>query len=191
MTDLLDLSRPEVQSALLPLALAFALAGAIRLLGGPGRGQAVAAIAVGLAFLAAYAVIVGLPPVPPRSGSQKVFHIVAIALALGAFLDLAPSLRNVAPAILVAGPIVAFLWLAWARLDGFAFNLESGSAVLRVVLGIAVLWRLASLLKDQATGAVLTLVYALGAGAIALIGHSASIAQLAFALAAATGGFLL
>ncbi|WP_454016308.1 hypothetical protein [Azospirillum sp. Marseille-Q6669] len=53
-----------VQTALFPLVVGVAAVGVVRLAGGRTRGPRLAAAGVAAAFLAAYALIVGLPPCP-------------------------------------------------------------------------------------------------------------------------------
>jgi len=187
------LSDPLVQSAGLPLGLAFVLAGLLRLVGGPGRGNRLAGVACGLGFLAAYWAIRGLPPLPPVAAAQKLFWAAALGLAAGLALDLAGSRpRPVAAAAALAAAGTA-AWLGWARLQ----QLPADWLAALTVAAVAVFaWRVAATAADRGTegglqAGLMLLAAALGLGAIALTASSASLAQAAFALAAALGGFLL
>lgn len=191
MNPPLFLADPVIQSSLLPLAVALAFAGLLRLAGGPGRGAYLAGAAIGFGFIAAYAAIVGLPQFPPRGSVQKIFYLASAGLALGFALDLARNPRPAVLAALAAFPSLSLWWLAAPRLQG----LGDGGQWLRlgvlVVAALVVLLRLHRRSDDGLTAPVMLFAAALGTGAIALLGASASISQSAFALAAALGGFMV
>lgn len=189
--EFLDLSNPLVQTVVMPLSLGLVLAGVIRLIGGPGRGQGLASLAVCMAFVASYAVTLGVPPWPPRGAIQKIAYIAAIGAAIGLVLDLVPRLRGQIGLVVLVGTAAALAWLGWNRMGDFGPNRETAQAIAAALAGMAVLWRLGAKIGEAQTGGILALVVAFGSGAIALIGNSASLAQLCFAVAASIGGFML
>jgi hypothetical protein len=181
---------PLVQSVLIPVLGGFLLTGAIRFANGPSKGPQVAGAAVALGFLIGYGLVLNLPPLPPVSAQQKLAYVVAAGLVLGFLLDFLrrpPFWREL---IYVAGTAGALYWIAEPRI-------ASGGAW--TLLGLVALWLAALVLGyrlEKGRAAVLTpctqlLVAALGLGAVALFGRSASLAQLAFGLATALGGFML
>lgn len=183
------LSDPLAQGIATPLLAALILAGLIRLLTGAGRSAACAAAAA-IAFLLAYALILGLPPATPRSAMQKIFYVVAAGAVIGVIIDLVTSARAPLWLAAVLGPSLGLAWLAEARLR--APDQETWILLAPLwIAGIAVAARVVSLVERGIDAPIMVLAASIGLGAIALIGNSASYAQLAFALAAATGGFLL
>lgn len=178
-----------VQTAVLPLLAGIVAVGLIRVAGGPTRGPRLAAAGVAAAFLAAYAVIVGLPALPPPSSMGRLFWSAVAGLALGAGADLAGLDTR-------RGSILVGLWLAaslvWIALPVLPDSLEALTALAVLVAGAWLgLSRTATQSAGAATPGVAVLAAALAVGGVALAGASASVAQLAFALAAATGGLLL
>ncbi|WP_448208067.1 hypothetical protein [Azospirillum sp. sgz302134] len=184
MTDLLH--DPFVQSSVLPLLLGVLAVGILhRLL--PGRLLAVAGI--GLTFLAVFALVVGVPALPPPSSMGKLFWSAAAGLVLGVAAD-AAGLKGRAGSTLVAAWLAASLvWIALPALDSLVAGLTL--LVLLVVGAWVAFGRLPGRSEGAAAPAASLLALALAVGGTALIGSSASVAQLALALAAATGGFLL
>ncbi len=186
MSDLM--SDPFVQSSVLPLLLGLLAVGALRLIGGR-VGRLWASGGIALAFLALFILVIGLPAFPPPSSMGKLFWSVAAGLLLGLAAD-ALSLRGRAASALVGGwLLLALVWIAWPGLD------STRAFVTLAVLAAVGLWAsfadsLSGADKTTAPAAVL-LALALSVGVTALIGSSASIAQLGLALTAATGGFLL
>ncbi|MBF5093686.1 hypothetical protein F1643_03380 [Azospirillum sp. INR13] len=187
MSELLQ--DPFVQSSALPLAVSLILVGALHLLRRP---LAAAGIAAG--FLVVFAMVVGLPALPPPSSMGKLFWSSAAGLLLGVAAD-AAGLRgraaSVALAVWLAGSL---LWIALPALD-------SAAAVVSVVILLAVAaWvafargsqtQASDAAESPTAPAASLLALALAVGGTALIGSSASIAQMALALAASAGGFLL
>ncbi|MCW2238670.1 hypothetical protein [Azospirillum canadense] len=180
---------PFVQSSVLPLLLGLVAVGVLHRLA-PGRLLAVAGI--GATFLAVFALVVGVPALPPPSSMGKVFWSVAGGFVLGVVAD-AVGVKGRAGSLLAAAWLAASLvWIALPALDtpvAFATLL-----VLLLVGACVVFGRTGS--DDGQRGnavapAAVLLALALAVGGTALIGSSASIAQMALALAAATGGFLL
>ncbi|MBP2293803.1 hypothetical protein [Azospirillum rugosum] len=185
MSDLLH--DPFVQSSILPLLLSVVAVGALHRLA-PGRLLAVAGI--GVTFLAVFALVVGVPALPPPSSMGKLFWSVAGGFVLGVVAD-AVGVRGRAGSALAAAWLAASLvWIALPALDtpaAFATLL-----VLLLVGACVVFGRVdANDGRNAVASAAVLLALALAIGGTALIGSSASIAQMALALAAATGGFLL
>ncbi len=187
----LVLADPMVQSSALPLAVAFVACGLIRLIGGPGRGDVLAGIGIAIGFLAAYVSIIGWPPLVPRSSGQKLFFLTAAGAVVGFTLDLSLYRRGTLWAVLMLFPAAGIAWLAWPRLQAFAVTPENIRLAVLLVGGWLTLHRLDRLGPAGTDPAVMLLFAALGVGGVAIIGSSASIAQMAFALAAAAGGFVL
>ncbi len=182
-----------VQTALFPLLAGAAAVGAARLAGGRSLGPRLAAAGVAVAFLAAYALIVGLPALPPPSSMGRLFWSAAIGLLLGVGADLAGLDRRRGTLLLGAWMAAALLWIALPVLPGSLDTITA--AVLLLAGGWIALSRNASRTAAEgegvATPGVALLAAAVAVGGVALAGASASVAQLAFALAAATGGLLL
>lgn len=184
MSELLQ--DPFVQSSVLPLLVSLILVGALHLLRRP---LAAAGIAAG--FLVVFAMVIGLPALPPPSSMGKLFWASAAGLLIGVVADAAGIRGRVASAVLAVWLAASLLWIALPALD-------SASAIvsLVVLLGTAVCVAFAR--GSQTYGdespmapASTLLALALAVGGTALIGSSASIAQMALALAASAGGFLL
>ncbi len=187
MSDLLN--DPFVQSSVLPLLLGLLAVGLLRLVGGARNGRLLASGGIALAFLALFLLVVGLPALPPPSSMGKLFWSVVVGFALGLVAD-ALGLRGRAASALVGLWLVAALvWIALPALD------SARAFITLAVLAAVGLWAafadsLSGAEKTTSPAAVL-LALALAVGVTALIGSSASIAQLGLALTAATGGFLL
>jgi len=184
MFDLLH--DPFVQSSALPLIISVLAVGILHRLA-PGRVLALAGI--GVTFLIVFALVVGVPALPPPSSMGKLFWSAAGGLVLGVAAD-AVGVQGRAASVLVAAWLAAALvWIALPALD-------SAVAVLTVVILLAVGGVVAFGHPPDRTGgapapAASLLALALAVGGTALIGSSASVAQMALALAAAAGGFLL
>lgn len=184
------LTSPPVQSGLIPLVTAFVLVGLIRLIGGPGRGAALAGLGLALAVLASYWATFRFPAFPPVGATNKLFYIVLIAAVAGFAADLIArrGWAGLATAVL-AGPFAA-LWIGAER--GLETPWPAGVAVLLVVgVTAASGWTFHKTAERSSEIGASFLVLALAMAACAFIANSASSAQLAGGLAAATGGFLL
>ena len=183
MSDLLN--DPFIQSSALPLVLSVLAVGLLRLAG--GRRLAVAGIAV--TFIAVFALVVGVPALPPPSSMGKLFWSAVAGLLIGAAAD-TMGLRGRPASTLVALWLVASLgWIAYPALDSLLSGLTF--ALLLAVAAWVAFGRLPSRSDSPAAPAAVLLGLSLAVGGTALIGSSASVAQLALGLAAATGGFLL
>jgi hypothetical protein len=184
------LSDPLVQITALPLAVTLVAALLIRLLGGPGRGGALAGAGIAIGFLAAYVAINGAPSLAPRGFAQKLLYIVAGGLAVGLLVDLWRAPRWIAWAALLVWPTLALAWLAENRL-------AQPTRETWLLLGpiwlamMAVMLRLERAARRDIDAGIFMLVLGLSLGAIALLGRSAALAQFSLALSAAIGGFVL
>ncbi|QCO05092.1 hypothetical protein [Azospirillum argentinense] len=178
-----------VQTALFPLVVGVAAVGVVRLAGGRTRGPRLAAAGVAAAFLAAYALIVGLPALPPPSSMGRLFWSAVAGLVIGVGADLAGIDRRRGTWLLGAWVTASLLWIALPVLPGSLDTITA--AVLLLAGGWIALTRTAGEGEGAATPGVALMAAAVAVGGVALVGASASVAQLAFALAAATGGLLL
>lgn len=186
----MSLDHPAIQSGVLPLAIAILLTGAIRLALGAGRGPQAAGAAVGIAFLAGYAAVRGLPAWPPVQAIEKLAYLAAAALAVGLLLDL---LRAGATAVRIIGVIALVAAIAWV-FEAQVRQADPKALIYPALLaagGALALWRVAGQRAQGVAPAVTVIVAALGLAGVALVSASLSIAQLAGALAAAVGGFAL
>lgn len=183
------LNDPAVQTGLAPFLVALVVGMALRALGG----ERVMGVALGLGFLAAYALLEGVPTFPPPASKQKVFYLAAFGLAAGLAIDLARRPAWLGQAAAVAYPLACALWFAWRRLGGtpdIAFlatlaGLWAGGAVFLVRLG-----RVGE--GEGALDAGIVLVAAaLGAAGVAMLGASITLALSSAAVAAAAGGLAL
>ncbi len=171
--------------ATLPLGASAILTGGFANLIGPRA----AGWAIAIAFLIAPLSILGWPPLPPRSSLQKIVYISIIGLVLGIAFDL---LRERAPVrcVATAWSAIIVVWLGWPQVIG----VHVLDLLRLAVVWLAGIFVFSRLLTERANGIVaptLVLVGGLGLSAVAFIGLAASLSQLAAAVAAATGGFLL
>jgi len=173
-----------VLAALLPLALSAIFTGGLGAISMRAAGCAIV-----IAFVIAHLAIFGMPPLPPRSSLQKIAYAAVLGLALGIALEMLGS-RAPVKCIARAWPAVIVIWLGWQQL----ISLEP-LALLRLALvycaGAFVLDRLLVWRDSDIVVPSMLLVAGLGACGVAFLGAAASLSQLAAALAAATGGFLL
>ena len=193
------LDDPLVQSAAIPLAVALVAALAI----GRAIGARYAVLSVPLGWIGASLAIQGGPAWPPVGSSQKLPFAVIGAVAVGGAicaLSERASAGSPRPAIAggLRGPLgaaaaaftAAVVWVAWPLLrSGRPAALGLVGAL--CAAGGAALWLLDRSRERGIEPPLMSLVVACGCAPIALSGASASLAQGAGALAAATGGFLL
>ncbi|KEA65010.1 hypothetical protein ADIMK_0712 [Marinobacterium lacunae] len=186
MTSILD--NPLIQSAVLPLVLSLGFTGLLRLVLGPVFGARLAGASVMLSFLICQALI-QMPVFPPRSSSQKLPYLVAVAVLLGLLidsLDLKARVQHIAMAVLAVAGIG---WLLAGRFERIEI---AGWILLPMLFASALLAQQRCMARrDTLDGGIVLLLASAGIGAVALIGASASMAQVCFALMAALGGFLL
>jgi hypothetical protein len=179
------LDDPFIMSAaiatLLPLVTALVLTGALGLIASPRA----AGFVIVIAFIAVHLVVFGWPIVLPRSSLQKIVYIAVAGLVLGVVLD-----RRAAglPALIWSAVIVA--WLGWQQLIGME-PVDLVRIVLLWLAGAFMFDRLLVLPTADIAAPIMLLVAALGTSLIAFLGYAESLSQLAAALAAGAGGFLL
>ena len=181
------LIRALLFSAGIPAALAAALLGVAWARSKDAPTRLVAGPALGLAYLAGHAAVLGLPAWPPRESTQWLFVLAIAGVAVGSLTAWNPKLRYPGlvflslgiPAALLQSPIRS-RWTAGTSIG----------AVFGIGVCIALLWLATRATADRSRGsdlpAVWTLLAAGTAGAMQLSG-SASLAQLVGALAAGAG----
>ena len=179
-----------IEAAILPVAVTVAVAGIIRFGLGPVRGPAMAAAAITIAFLAAYALILTWPEFPPRGSVQKLAYIALFGLMTGALIDYAGRPKFIEILTLFAAPAAIVSWLGWSRAQTPDLDFGLTAAALWIA-GTFVLTRLYAARDADGGAPVMLLAAAAGASAIAFFGAAASLAQLLGVVAAAAGGFLL
>jgi hypothetical protein len=181
---------PAAHVFLLPLAVAAVSTGAIRLVGGRGRGSDLANAAIPIGLLGAALILLGVPAFPPQDPLDKLFWALAPTLVLGTVLDLRRPRAGWVSVFVVAWSAATLAWIAVPRLgvvDSVALA-EAGG------LYAGALWSLLRLQWMLPTGlapAIMTFSGALGVGGISALGGGAGASALAFALAGATAGFVL
>ncbi|MBU04369.1 MAG: hypothetical protein CL877_00015 [Dehalococcoidales bacterium] len=185
----MDIADLIIETAPLPFVVALATA-----LLAFALNRRYAALGLVLGFLAAYWLIMGLPPLAPRGSAQKLPYLALLAAGAGLAVEIgAARFRLLRPGLALALPLVIGIWLGWrglARGEGTSF----AAVAALVVAGSAVLLAYGQPPEAGRRGLeapAVALVLALALGALALLGRTASTAQLAFALAAALGGGLI
>ncbi len=185
----MDIADLIIETAALPFVVALATA-----LLAFALNRRYAALGLVLGFLAAYWLIMGLPPLAPRGSAQKLPYLALLAAGAGLAVEIgAARFRLLRPGLALALPLVIGIWLGWrglARGEGTSF----AAVAALVVAGGAVLLAYGQPPEAGRRGLeapAVALVLALALGALALLGRTASTAQLAFALAAALGGQML
>jgi hypothetical protein len=184
MNDLL------VQSAFIPFAVALVAAGILRLVAGSINGPAMAGAAVTLGFITGYVLIFGAPVAWPASATQKIFFVAIVGGIFGLSLDLSREARHITLFVSALMPVLPLAWLGWPRLA----LLDMPDILTLGIVALAgggVLTELYSRNAQPAESAVKLLIGTMTLALIALIGTSASYAELCGVLAAATAGFLL
>lgn len=146
--------------------------------------------AIALGFLAAHVVIFGWPAWPPLGAQQKIALAIAGAIALGSIADLSRVGTSARRFVATFAIVVASAWLVVPLLRP-ALSLDLALAAGALVAALVVAWRCGAMLDDaQAAGATLA-VAAFGLSVIAVLGNTASIGQLAGALAAAAAAYTI
>lgn len=190
MTPSAFLNNPIFAASLLPLVVAVAVAGMIRLAGGPGRGAVLADAAIGLGVLAVFVAVFHAVPFLDPVSNRAIGEVAVMGLVLGAALALKRPSPELQRMIALAAPAAILFWLGGLRLLHQPWR-ELLVTALLALGGSAVFARL-----DRARGRgmdplVLLLVASVGLAGTAFFAGSASLAQLAGGIAAATGGFLV
>lgn len=198
---------PIIQSAVAPFLVAAILTGLLGFGLGKPIGHRVAAAAIPAGFLASYWATIGWPSFPPVSSTQKIFFIAILGTIVGAILNAIRANDGTERFAMVQGVWIASIvgWLGWKVpfLDasgtftlawlGYSAQWISGVFTLLALIGTGAVGTLFLWLdrRNGACWAVMLMMAAIGVSFIALLGSSASYAQLSGGLAAATGGFLL
>lgn len=179
------LLNPVFQAAIAPFAVALVAGFLLKYAGWHWAG-----LAVVLGFYASVSLITGFE-FTPLTSTRKIILLGMIAAGVGLALDLLNlKQRYLLPLLAVLGA-GALLWVIWPPL----MRMEGAEKWLYGIGGSAyVAWLLASLegLRSRALRADAALFnLAMGTGLAAVMGASALLGQLASALAAAIGAFLL
>ena len=191
------LDNPLVQGAVVPFVVSLVLfLVAQKALGIAERQDlAVSGAAAAVGFLVAYYLILGFPAFPPAGATRKLFWICLFGLLLGLALDMVDEKirHRFLPAVALLAPGAALAWLGWTKLVRMDLAAIGGLAVLWAAAGLVCL-RFTRKLREapgEMDPPIMILAAAFGTGGLALMFASASIGQLAFALAAALGAVLL
>jgi len=179
------LSRPEVQSALLPFVIALAVALALR------KFRTTAWLWAMSAAFAVSATLINGFTLTPLTGTRKIILLIAAALLIAALLPRVLKRFRLQRPVIDLYCLLALAWVFWAVVARMDTEPGLQFAVGSVVLGM-VLQRLFERIEaDPARlhGAGLSLL--LGVGLSATAAASALLGQLALALAAASGGAFL
>lgn len=164
---------PLLQAPLTSFLVAAIAAGLIRLIGGPGRGNALAGAAIGIGVLTAWAIHVGAPVISPRHLSGRIPVVVLAGVVAGVILDvgrLGPTLK--VPITMVACVGAAWWMVGAPGLSTWQHGLHFKAMILAAAW-LVVLLRLGRGFADQRTPLVMLLVGALGlAGVAELIGNA-------------------
>ena len=179
------LSRPEIQSAVVPFLIALVIYLGLKKVTATAWMWALLA-----AFLASAALINGLT-LTPLTGTRKIILLVIASFFAASLLPWVMPSRNLQRRFTTIVCQIALLWVFWAVVT----RMDSAAMVLFLVGSISLVlvleWLFASLAEQPAQlhGAGLSLL--LGVGLSATAAASALLGQLALALAAASGGALL
>lgn len=185
-----SLDNPLVQTAVLPFLLGIMVTGGIRLLGGEQFGKKLACVGISLSFIAAIWLIIGFPSFPAVSSSQKLAYITASSLLLGVYLDIRKPSSTFHNCVLLLWALSVPFWLASNLLRSPDVATLTRLAALTVTC-LLVFWRLSACTNKGQMPFIMLLFACFGIGGASLLGGSASIGQLSFALMAACGGFIL
>lgn len=167
---------------------ALVLTGVLRGIAGPAAGARIASAAIGLGFLLGYYLILGWPPLPPATSTHKLAFVAAAGVCAGLLIDVWAAPAIVIRVAAAVGPALAVGWLGWRGLA--AGDWPTIATVL--IVGLAAVISLPRMAADgvgSAESAAMLAVAAVALGSVAIIGASASLAQLAVALAASCAGF--
>lgn len=179
-----------VQSGIIPFAAAAICAGILRLIGGSTRGPLIAAGGIGIGFLVGFVLILGAPERWPQTSSEKLFAIAAVATLLGLAFDLSREAPSVSRLIAALSPAAALAWLGWPRIAGQDW-IDIATLAAIAVGGGFVLIRLYASGPPATESGVKLMIACIALALVSIFGASASLGQLAGALAAATAGLLV
>ncbi len=181
-------AHPAIQSGVVPLAIAISITGLLRLRGNRLESKRGAGLAVGVAFVASALLLTGVPSKAPLSSVQKLTVLAAVGVSLGFALELLKNNAVLRCATATGLFLAASLWLAWPQLQRNALDWPAAVVALSCV---AILYGLALPEQRRADGIVPLLLAAAGVAGVAVASGSLVIAQLATAVAIASGGFVL
>ncbi len=143
-------------------------------------------VALGLAVATCYVAAKGFPAPWPEDRSERLFHLALLGAALGA----AEALARIPTPVRWAARLAAALGIAWALL----LPADPLSRIALVAAGLFVAWSALEwrAARVEGRGVPAALFVVAGFGAQALVwGHSAFLAQMAAAVAAASAPLLL
>ena len=187
------LDHPAIIAVAIPMAIAVVVAAIVRSLGHQGAAPHVLSLGGLAGFLAAYIMLVGWPDGLPRTATQKLGYIALAGIVAGIVLDILR--RPMRPARLVfLLPVAAVLWIIVPRMLRYVGDDGRGVAdwaplLIAVVLAAAVLWRLTKPEGELRDGRLAQLIAAsFGLGGVCILGSSASLGLLAFAVGAVGAG---
>ncbi len=135
----------------------------------------------------------------PPASIQKVFYLAVLAWVAGLVIDVTHTERAMGHLLSYVFPVIALLWLGWRLITGGPSAADVAAMVCLYAAAILVFWRVAATARsaDVETDSryallpsILVMVAAMASGFVAVIGASASLAQLALALGFAAGGYL-
>lgn len=172
---------------LLPFLVAVAIAGLVRLVGGPGRGAVLAGIAIPGGFVAGWLLLRGAPTLPPVGALAQVPYVALAGILLGVTAVTAGLRRGGLLSLTVLFASLA-TWAAFGFRFAWSWPLALQAAGL-LAAWLIVLPRLESRSVKEPLAAIMTIMLACGIGAVALTSGEGGWARLAFALAAASAGF--
>jgi hypothetical protein len=173
---------------LLPFALAAGLVLALRLRFGPRQAVPAASLAQLAGFLAAYALLLGLPAWPPAMARDKIAWIAAGGVLLGLLLLMLPRWADALQAAVLACPPAIVIWLAAPAALELSRVLP---AALLALFGAAMIGPLAGARQRNPRRAWMLLSALAGLAGTAALAPALSLATLALALAASLAGALL
>ena len=183
--DLLD--SVLIRSVAVPFLATGIFAGAIRWIAGGRTGKPLAGAAVGVVFMWALAVHLGVPDFPPAPGGDSILYLMLIALLAGIALDAAADMtgRPAAAFQLIAMILFGLLLAYWLAPGISAVSVAAAAAWAVAILRL----RRRNLAPAVATGMLTTA--GIGMTVLIWIGGLAAEWELAMALTAALAGFLI
>ena len=180
------LAHPIGQSLILPFSVSILCSFLIQSLLNNERGTRWAVLAIAAGALASYVAILGLPPFPPRVSSQKFFYIVVFATLVG--ITLKPSRKLSTRTLFFPTALVVVTWFAIPTLT-WRYPETFVPPILLMAVWLVTLQQF-DRLGDRGLLGIFVLIFgATGIAITAGLGNSASIAQIALAIAAAAAGF--
>jgi hypothetical protein len=179
------LSRPEIQSAVLPFFIGLLLSIGLRKLTVSAWMWAVFA-----AFLVSVGLINDLT-LTPLTGTRKIILLILASFFVGGFIHhliLGVNLRRSALSVYCLLGLFWVFWKVMVRMDGMAMTLSLAGAV---GLVLWLLWAFDRIGNNDSQLHAAGFSLLLGTGLAATAGSSALLGQLALSLSAASGGVLL